>query len=217
MYTLPIFENLGELDFEQILSTSFEKSFRRSEAIYKQGNTVDGLYILKSGKVKINKLTDDGKEVIKEICSPTAIFGFDALMGKTHWEENALPLHDSVETLFTPIEIVRRLQKQSVEFNRNILKIFGKQLLSTEKRLESMILEDARSRIINFIKGLANKHGTQVGFETLVKHHMTQQDIANMTGTSRQTVTSILNDLKNANLIYFNRKSILIRDLNKLY
>ena len=89
--------------------------------------------------------------------------------------------------------------------------------MSTEKRLESMILEDARSRIINFIKNLANEHGTQVGFETLVKHHMTQQDIANMTGTSRQTVTSILNDLKNANLIYFNRKSILIRDLNKLF
>ncbi|MEO1713645.1 MAG: helix-turn-helix domain-containing protein [Bacteroidota bacterium] len=50
----------------------------------------------------------------------------------------------------------------------------------------------------------------------LVKHCLTQQDIANITGTSRQTVTSVLNDLKKENLIYFNRRSILIRDMAKL-
>jgi CRP-like cAMP-binding protein len=52
--------------------------------------------------------------------------------------------------------------------------------------------------------------------ELLIKHSMTQQDIANYTGTSRQTVTSILNDLKKTNKIYFKRNSILIRDIASL-
>jgi CRP-like cAMP-binding protein len=55
-----------------------------------------------------------------------------------------------------------------------------------------------------------------VGYEMLVKHSLTQQDIANLTGTSRQTVTSVLNDLRKSDLIYFNRKSILIRDMTRL-
>ncbi|MDF1867710.1 MAG: helix-turn-helix domain-containing protein [Saprospiraceae bacterium] len=50
----------------------------------------------------------------------------------------------------------------------------------------------------------------------LLKHCLTQQDIANITGTSRQTVTSVLNDLKKENLIHFNRRTILIRDVNTL-
>ncbi|MCB0680661.1 MAG: winged helix-turn-helix domain-containing protein, partial [Saprospiraceae bacterium] len=62
----------------------------------------------------------------------------------------------------------------------------------------------------------ARQRGRKVGFETLLKHCLTQQDIANITGTSRQTVTSVLNELKKENLIYFNRRSILIRDLGRL-
>jgi CRP-like cAMP-binding protein len=55
-----------------------------------------------------------------------------------------------------------------------------------------------------------------VGYETLVKHNMTHQDIADLTGTSRQMVTAVLNQLKRSNVLYFNRKKILFRDLNAL-
>ena len=78
------------------------------------------------------------------------------------------------------------------------------------------MFKDARERIIDFLKDSAKKQGKRVGFETLIRHCYTQQDIANITGTSRQTVTSVMNDLKKSNLIYFNRRSILIRDMAKL-
>jgi len=83
--------------------------------------------------------------------------------------------------------------------------------------LESLIFKDARARIIDFLKDAADRHGRRIGIdELLVKHSLTQQDIANITGTSRQTVTSVLNDLKKLNLIHFTRRSFLIRDLAKL-
>ena len=87
---------------------------------------------------------------------------------------------------------------------------------SAEDRLEALIFKDARTRIIEFIKDSATKRGRKIGYETLLKHCLTQQDIANLTGTSRQTVTSVLNDLRKSNLINFNRNSILIRDIAKL-
>ncbi|MFT5763438.1 MAG: CRP/FNR family cyclic AMP-dependent transcriptional regulator, partial [Saprospiraceae bacterium] len=83
-------------------------------------------------------------------------------------------------------------------------------------RLESLIFKDARTRIIEFLKDSAEKRGRRVGYEMLLKHSLTQQDIANLTGTSRQTVTSVLNELRKSDLIYFNRRSILIRDMAKL-
>ncbi len=94
--------------------------------------------------------------------------------------------------------------------------MLGDRLRQVENRLESLIFKDARRRIIDFLKESASRQGKRVGYEMLIKHSLTQQDIANITGTSRQTVTSVLNDLRRANLIYFNRRSILIRDLAKL-
>ncbi|MBK7698438.1 MAG: winged helix-turn-helix domain-containing protein [Saprospiraceae bacterium] len=58
--------------------------------------------------------------------------------------------------------------------------------------------------------------GLPIGHETLLKHEFTQQDIASFTGTSRQTVTTVLNDLKKSNKIHFKRKAILIRDVAHL-
>ena len=88
--------------------------------------------------------------------------------------------------------------------------------MKAENRLEGLIFKDARTRIVDFIKEYAETRGRQVGYERLFKHSLTQQDIANLTGTSRQTVTSVLNELRKSNLIYFNRNSILIRDMAKL-
>jgi CRP-like cAMP-binding protein len=89
-------------------------------------------------------------------------------------------------------------------------------LQRVEERLANLVVKDARERIIEFLQDTASREGRRVGFETLVKHHLTQQEIASLTGTSRQTVTSVFNELKRSNLIYFNRNSILIRDVDKL-
>ncbi|MEO1623728.1 MAG: Crp/Fnr family transcriptional regulator, partial [Bacteroidota bacterium] len=92
----------------------------------------------------------------------------------------------------------------------------GNRLRKAESRLESLIFKDARTRIIDFIKENVASRGRRVGYEMLLRHSLTQQDIANLTGTSRQTVTSVLNELRKMDLIYFNRKSILVRDMGKL-
>ncbi len=63
---------------------------------------------------------------------------------------------------------------------------------------------------------MAEKYGKKIGVEVLVKHDLTHQDMANLTATSRQTVTTVLNDLKEKDLIYMERKRFLIRELDKL-
>ena len=92
----------------------------------------------------------------------------------------------------------------------------GSRVLEMEKRLESLVFKDSRSRVIDFLLDLADKKGTRVGYETLIEGFFTHQEIANLTATSRQTVTTVLNELRTRNLLTFNRKRLLIRDLELL-
>ena len=96
------------------------------------------------------------------------------------------------------------------------MKIMGSRMLEMEQRLESLVFKDSRTRIIEFLHELGEKKGQRVGYEMLVRKFMTHQEIANLTATSRQTVTTVLNELRNRNLLTFNRKRLLIRDMEKL-
>lgn len=92
----------------------------------------------------------------------------------------------------------------------------GFRLRKMERRIESLVFKDARSRIVEFLKEMAEEKGQKVGFETMIKNHFTHKDIASLTGTSRQTVTTIMNELREENVITFDRRRILIRDMEKL-
>ena len=98
-------------------------------------------------------------------------------------------------------EFSRKLKKQLYSEN-----VYNIRIVST---VTGGIIDDT---IIDFIKESACRRGHRVGYDWFLKRNLTQQEIANYTGTSRQTVTEVFNELKKANQIYFNRNKILIRD-----
>ena len=85
-----------------------------------------------------------------------------------------------------------------------------------ERRLESLVFRDSRSRIVEFLVQLTQSKGQRVGFEWVIRKPITHQEIANLTATSRQTVTTTLNDLRFKKLLTFNRSRLLVRDLDGL-
>lgn len=109
-----------------------------------------------------------------------------------------------------------RLMKNNADLSIKMTKLVGFRLRKAERKIESLVFKDARTRIVEFLYDLGVEKGQKVGFETLVKNFFTHQDIASMTATSRQTVTTILNELRDKNLINFDRKRLLIRELDKL-
>jgi CRP-like cAMP-binding protein len=111
---------------------------------------------------------------------------------------------------------MKDLMKENRELSFKMLKFVGLRLMKLERKLELLVFKDARTRVVEFIKDAASWKGKKVGNETLIQTKLTHQDIASLTGTSRQTVTTILNDLKDKNLINFDRKRILVRDLEAL-
>ncbi len=144
------------------------------------------------------------------------MFGESGLSSKDERNSFAKAIDSDVRLLQIDMDGFRELMKANFDFNLKVVESLGNKIVKIENRLESLVFNDARTRIVDFIRDNANKFGRKVGYEMLLKHSLTQQDIANFTGTSRQTVTSVLNDLRSSNQIYFKRKSILIRDLETL-
>ncbi|MDX1477503.1 MAG: Crp/Fnr family transcriptional regulator [Saprospiraceae bacterium] len=211
-----LFDGMSTGERAMLQSIMEPRTIGKYTYIYHQDDQAEYVYLLAEGTVKIGTQHNDGREMIKRILHPEAVFGEIGLFSNDRHNSFAMTLNTEVRVYRVSVSSFRQLMRQSAQLNFNVLEMIGRRLTNTEKRLESLIFKDARARIIDFLRFNAETRGRKVGFETFFKHNLTQQDIANFTGTSRQTVTSVLNELRKSNLIYFNRTGILIRDLANL-
>ena len=191
-------------------------TYGKDELIYAADDPSDALYFISEGRVKIGCTTSEGKNIIKSILTENDLFGEMALTGEVNRIDHATALEDNTKVYSLKKDQILQFMKDNDSLSFQILRILGARVRRTEKRLESLLHKDARTRIIEFIKDLAIEKGQKVGFETMIKNHFTHKDMASLTGTSRQTVTTVLNSLKEKNIINFDRRRILIRDLDLL-
>jgi CRP-like cAMP-binding protein len=190
--------------------------YKRDDYVYIPHDKADSIYMIAQGRVKIGHYLEDGQEVVSSILTTGEIFGELALAGEDTRRHFAQVMDDSTSICPLGIEELKQLMYGDRELSFKMLKLVGLRLMKLERKLESLVFKDARTRIIEFLIDAASWKGKKVGFETLIQTKLTHKDIAALTGTSRQTVTTILNELKDKNLINFDRRRILIRDLAQL-
>ena len=192
-----------------------EKKFRKGEHIYLEDDKAEHIYFILSGRVKIGSQSDDDREIIKAVLGKGEVFGELILMGVEKRTDFAIAMEET-ELCIVHRNDIADLFKERGSIQEYFLNLFGSRMLAMEKRLESLVFKDSRSRIIEFLLQLANNQGQRVGYETVIRKFLTHQEIANLTATSRQTVTTVLNDLRNKEIIKFNRRRLLIRSKDKL-
>ena len=195
---------------------------RQSHRIYEKGAYIflpdeqsDKIYLITQGRVKIGAFGDSGKEITKAILNEGEVFGELALIGERKRRDFAMAM-EPTELCILTVEDIKGLMRDHSSFSLFLMRILGSRVLDMEQRLESLVFKDSRTRIIEFLRELAEKRGQRVGYEMVVRKFLTHQEIANLTATSRQTVTTVLNDLRNKNILTFNRRRLLIRDMDLL-
>ena len=191
------------------------KSFKKGEYIYLPEESSDKLYFVNDGSIKVGTYSDDGKEITKAILGKGEVFGELALVGEGHRRDFAVA-QENTDTCVVTVEEMRTLMREHTKIGVFIMNLIGLRLLKMERRLESLVFKDSRTRIVEFLLEMVEENGERVGYEWVVRKFYTHQEIANLTATSRQTVTTVLNELRNNNLITFNRKRLLVRDREAL-
>jgi len=199
----------------QAINDTHLKSFKKGEYIYLPDQAADKLFFINEGRVKIGTINESGKEITKAILNKGEVFGELSFIGESKRRDFAHAMEACKICAISTSEM-KDLIKDHNSLNLFLMKAMGSRVLEMEQRLESLVFKDSRTRIVQYLLDLVNKNGQRVGYEWVVRKFITHQEIANLTATSRQTVTTILNELRNQEILTFDRKRLLIRDLDKL-
>ena len=191
------------------------RQYTKGETIYFTEDPSTTVYLIAKGKVRLINYSEDGEEVVRSILGRGEMFGELSMLGEKKRSEIAEAMDE--ETIVCPVRTdqIYDLMKDNKEFTFKIYQWIGFRLKKLERRIDNLIFKDVRGRLMDFIRDLAIEKGEKNDSEVSIKHHFTHKNIAHLIGTSRQTVTTTLNELRAEGLIDFDRNHIIIKKLSE--
>lgn len=205
---------LKQTEFHQLVERSHEIQFNKGEYIFQAENTEHSIYILLKGRIKISRISHLGNELIQWFCLPGDIFG---IAGENHLSNNVYA------RALTECQVLKI--KKNI-FDKLLLDEPGISLLVIEKlssrihALGDMVLymasDSANTRFIKLLQHMSDNYGTRLFDNVYIDIPITHQDLADMIGSCRQTVSSIISGLKRDGVLNINRKGINIYKPNQL-
>ncbi|MBD3630625.1 Crp/Fnr family transcriptional regulator [Cyclobacterium sp.] len=206
-------EEMQEMDAYTVMREVPEK-----QVIYLSDDEAKHVYILKRGRVKISRLSQDGREVILGILGPGEVFGELSLIDQSKRDEMAIVTENAlVCKISTPH--FEKLMEQNRILNFQVTKFIGLRLKKIQNRLGNIMFKTSEQRIRSFIKEMAYDFGRDISGEKNqreIKIRLTHQEVGKLTAASRQTVTTVFNELDKNGIISYSRNRILVKDIERL-
>lgn len=188
---------------------------KKKEVLYFPDEQSDTIYFLKEGKVKISRISEDGRTTTLQLIGPGEIFGESAILGQERHENFAEVVEDAVICTLSK-DLLSEMMERNPGLNRSVTKFIGFRIRKIEARMEDLVFKDARERVITFLKRYISTFGKKLVDGIMVRPFLTHQEIADLTATTRQTVNAILNDLVREGKIQYTRRFIKTTSIEKL-
>lgn len=212
---LNLLEGLSKDEMMSLANMTQMKMLSKEQVIFFPDEPSSSFYFLKAGHVKLSRISEEGREITLTVLGPGEIFGEFALSESSMRDDIATAVDDVVICAVNSNQI-EKLLSINPKLNFRIIKLIGLRLQKIERKLESLVFKDSYHRITDFLIDYAEDYGKKIGHEIFIKTNITHQEIGNLTATSRQTATSVFNDLKKQSIIDFSRRQIIIRNIAKL-
>ena len=209
---------LGPKDYAALLEIATVQHFGKGDFVFRSGAPGSNVYFLRSGKVKIHQLSPLGREVILWFCFPGEIFGLAEVARGGGRVVNAQACEVS-EVLAVSQEKFRDYLERHPSLAMLSMQVLSSRLRVLGEMFVNLVSDDVSTRIAKLILRLSARYGTRVGKEVFLNIPLTHQEIADMVGTSRQTVTSVLSSLKRQGVLSIDNRRIHIESeelLNEL-
>lgn len=212
-----LFSHITDEEYEELNLVHHFIEAEKDQYIYFDSQYLNKLYFLKGGTIKIGYVNEEGKEVIKEIIQEGEVFGQFSLEQNNLNGEFAKAHKADVSLCAFNISDFEKLLRKKPELAFHYSKQVGQKLRKLENRLMNLLNKDVKTRLIGFFIMLAKEEGeTEDQDKYRILNFLTHEDIAQLIGSSRQTVTTLINELEHQHLINVNRKLIEIPSVKKL-
>lgn len=213
---IPIFSELGDKDLQEIRSCFISEYYARRKEIFSEGDAPDWFYIVMSGKVKVTKISSEGREIIMEVISPCDFFGGFAVLKGFPFPANAVAMEDSEILKLSRKDLLKIIDRfPSVMYS--ITSSLGERTRGMHETLKNIALERVESRIAALLVKLADKTGDGVDAgETVINMRITKQDMAEMVGTTVETAIRVMSRFRKSGLIADKNGKIAIKEMKAL-
>lgn len=207
-----LFRTLNQEQVKQLCVVSGFKKAQRGEIIYFSEINAPRIFVLKEGSIKIVAIDQDGNETIKDIIQKGDLFGELALEADNQSNEYAKVLSDTVSICSFLLSDFEELLLKNPNLALTYTKFVGLKMKRIKSKYANLISTDAKSRLLQFLKDWIANEGKIVGETVILGNYLTQNDIAQIICTSRQTATQLLNELEAKGIISYSRKEIVIHN-----
>jgi CRP/FNR family cyclic AMP-dependent transcriptional regulator len=213
---LTLFAGLSEADIAAIGHATTMTHCVRGQQILSPDDPPDRIHIIKKGRVRVFRMTPDGKQLTLDIFEKGTILGDMGLLGQDRLPEAyAEAIDDGVICTITPDEL-RKLIERFPVIGVNVIRHLSRRLQAAERELEAMAYQRVDQRLARKLLDLAQRFGVTTERGTLIQARLTQQELAEMVGTTRETLAHTLADFRRRELLDTSHHQVVIRDAERL-
>ncbi|HJX14406.1 MAG TPA: Crp/Fnr family transcriptional regulator [Candidatus Deferrimicrobiaceae bacterium] len=203
-----LFQGISESEAQKVARLCAERRYRKGATIFSKDDSADSLYIVKDGRVRLLSLSDKGTETILHILTQGAIFG-ELLLSE---EKRALTAVAGTDVLVTviPKGSLVELLSSIPTVSKNFIRLLSKRLAKVEKEFADSGHTWSYHRLSKVLLRLCEEHGQETRKGTVIPLRLTHEDLANLIGTTRETVTTQLNRFRRKGLIEREGRFLLV-------
>ena len=203
---VPLFSQLAPAELQRVVEVARERSYPKNSVILFEDDPGDALYVVAMGQVKVVLIGEDGREVILSVLGEGEFFGEMALIDDEPRSAHVIAMEDSA------LIVLRREDFQGILIHAPgialaLLKELSRRLRRVDEKVGSLVLLDVHGRVAQLLLELADETDGQ-----RITRRLTHHTIAQMIGSSRETVSRTMREFVDKGLIDVSRKDILIRD-----
>ena len=209
-----LFEALNDEEFDALSDVALSMVFPEDRVVIKAEDEGDTLFVISRGQVKVSIVSKDGREVILSILAEGDFFGEMSLLDGHPRSANVTTMQETDLLMVRRADFLR-LVMNTPQIAIKLLSVLAGRLRKTDRKIEGLALSDVTGRITQTLLQLAEDQGVPYPDGVLIRNRPTHQDLANMSGTTRETVSRVLKRLENQSYIVHKNKDLLIVGLDR--
>lgn len=210
-----IFQGVDADAVDTLINEMETVTFARGTTIFDEGEPGDRLYIIVQGKVKLARHAPDGRENLLSVMGPSDMFGELSIFDPGPRTSSAVCVTEVTAATMNS-EMLKQWVADHPAIAQQLLRVLARRLRRTNANLADLIFTDVPGRVAKTLLQLANRFGMQEGGALRVNHDLTQEEIAQLVGASRETVNKALATFAHRGWIRLEGKSVLIVDTEHL-
>ena len=211
----PLFSSLDVESAEQLIATMTTTHLERGDIIFHEGDRGDRLYVIGEGKIKLGRTSPDGRENLLAILGPGEMFGELSLFDPGPRTATATAIAET-QVLALGNEALTGYLQSRPGVAANLLAALARRLRRTNESLADLVFTDVPGRVAKALLDLADRFGRPVEDGVMVSHDLTQEELAQLVGASRETVNKALADFATRGWLKLEARAVLLLDIERL-